>query len=224
MVLCEVLREKVSYNSLIVKKKYKGKHEKKKEQAVQQNVDQEAEEKGTPDLREPSEQKRGTNNQLNRQTFRNEYKSDRKRRHEEKKICVSEKNRTISNIGQCNIECFKSIGLVNGLHWFDNNQTLARNSHISFHCFVHLIYVLVVLLAFFPSFILLSWLLFFFHLHFTSLYVHARHILIGEHFYSKSLSMFALFMMLIASVYIHSNRCFYLCGEQQMLCQPVDDR
>lgn len=64
----------------------------------------------------------------------------------EKKIA---KNRIISNIGQCNIECFKSIGLVNGLHWFDNNQTLARNSHISFHCFVHLIYVLVVLLAFF---------------------------------------------------------------------------
>lgn len=69
MVLCEVLREKVSYNSLIVKKNI-GKHAKKKEQAVQQNVDQEAEEKGTPDLREPSEQKRGTNNQLNRQTFR----------------------------------------------------------------------------------------------------------------------------------------------------------
>lgn len=39
MVLCEVLREKVSYISLIVKKENMEKHEKKKEQTVQQNVD-----------------------------------------------------------------------------------------------------------------------------------------------------------------------------------------
>lgn len=39
MVLCEVLREKVSYNSLIVKKNIWENTRKKKEQAVQQNVD-----------------------------------------------------------------------------------------------------------------------------------------------------------------------------------------